>query len=129
MKKGNVGGGGLGREGQRGDDRVACLHARSLAGLLQAKQCGTLEAEDVRRMAKSRWATFALAEGVAVPEETPLSAFFQCLFPNGVNTFKPGGGRSLSGLFTPHCEVAHSSFPQLTDLSRCKRTDLQLKSC
>lgn len=61
MKKGNAGGGGLGREGQRGDDRVACLHARSLAGLLQAKQCGTLEAEDVRRMAKSRWATFALA--------------------------------------------------------------------
>lgn len=41
-------------EGQRGDDRVAWLHARS--------QCGTLEAEDVRRMAKSRWATFALAE-------------------------------------------------------------------
>lgn len=43
-----------GGEGQRGGDRVACLHARS--------QCGTLEAEDVRRMAKSRWATFALAE-------------------------------------------------------------------
>lgn len=62
MKKGNAWGRGgweeRGREGTTG--LHVCMLARSLA-YYKAKQCGTLEAEDVRRMAKSRWATFALA--------------------------------------------------------------------